>query len=116
MNTCNLCNFQASSKSYLYLHKREQHSYFNCLFIKCSLCLKEFYSPIINQKRNEYALKCENCRQLQKTLNTNDLILNTFVYDKQKRYLVCQGFVKEVCNIYTCNNDIKCIEKDSYEK
>jgi hypothetical protein len=52
--------------------------------------------------------KCEDCRNLQKLLCTNDLVYNTYVYNDNKRYYVDKGFVTQVCSVYNCDKDLNC--------
>lgn len=101
MPKCNICNYVTNSESMLWYHKREKHTFINCIETICSLCDKTFQNPNNNQK-------CEDCRNLQNSLNTNTLIFNTYVYNNKKRYYVNKGFVTEVCPVYMCNNDIYC--------
>jgi hypothetical protein len=70
---CNICNKSFTSKTNVYIHKREIHNHNNCKYIKCEFCEENFYSPLFNKnKKIPYYLKCEKCRELQIKLNTNN--------------------------------------------
>jgi hypothetical protein len=100
-NSCNICEKEFSSKSNMFVHKREKHTFFNCIEMECALCLK------IKGEKSQYK-KCEECRDLQKVMNTNNLIYENFVYNDNKRYFIDRGFITQVCSIYTCNKNINC--------
>lgn len=100
---CEICNYTVNTISYLCYHKREKHTYSNCIIKPCSLCEKNFHNPV-----NYTQKKCQECRDLQRSLNTNDLVYGTYVYNNNKRYYVDKGFVTEVCSIYDCNNNKYC--------
>ena len=72
-------------------------------------CFVLFKCPVINKNNDKKNYKkCEKCRDLQKLMKTNDLVINNYVYNDNKRYLVCQGFVREMCNIHLCTNGEGC--------
>ena len=100
---CNKCNLEFSSKSNLSVHNREKHTFSNCKLIECGFCTKKFNSPIFNNKLGKYYLKCEECRNIQKLLNTNDLKSNTYVYNNEDRYFLNKSKYNKVCKINECN-------------
>jgi hypothetical protein len=53
--------------------------------------------------------KCEECRDLQKKYNTNDLVNGNFVYHDNRRYKIGAGFVTEMCSYYNRDNDTNCV-------
>jgi hypothetical protein len=104
---CNICNYICSSNSSLRFHIREKHTFSKCIEINCSLCNELFYNP------SKYK-KCQECRDLRKSLNTNDLVYGNYVYNNNKQYFIDLGFVTEVCNVYTCRkHDCKEHENES---
>lgn len=108
-NICTKCNKQFNSISSLKVHNKEKHTYINTTIIKCKCCLKDFNSVIFNKRLNKIYDKCEECRDLQKILSTNNLIHNTFVYGNNKeRFFINSGKLIPVCNVYTCNNNLPC--------
>lgn len=36
--------------------------------------------------------------------------INTFIFKQNKRYLICKGFVREMCSVKNCINGIGCSE------
>jgi len=109
---CNICNKNFTSKSNYYIHNREIHTYYNCKYIKCEFCEKNFYSPIFNKNKNiPYYLKCEKCRELQIYFNTNDLKSYSYVYNHDNRYYLNKGKFIQVCHIYNCDNKTDYINK-----
>ena len=101
---CNICNKKFTSRSNVFVHKREKHTFNNTILTKCNGCLKDFYSILFNKNLNKKYEKCEECRDLQKTLATNDLLHNTFVYNNNKeRFFIEYGKAIKVCSVYTCN-------------
>jgi hypothetical protein len=102
---CNICNKEFYSNSSLAYHKREKHTFSKTIISKCAFCNKDFHA--INGKEKLLYSKCEECRDIQKKLNTNDLVNNTYVYDKNKRYFLQDGNYTKVCPIYTCKSESK---------
>jgi hypothetical protein len=103
---CDICDKQFTSKAMMYRHKQETHTHLNCKYINCSFCELPFYSIISCNIK-----KCENCRELQFLLETNDLVSGTFVYTKNKRVYLDKGSVVPVCNVINCEkktNEITC--------
>lgn len=94
MLKCNSCPKEFNSNSSKAYHQRENHTFFNCLEKTCTCCILTFKSPIIskNNDKKNYK-KCEECRELQKKLKTNDLVINTFVYNRNKKTILI--FVKD---------------------
>jgi hypothetical protein len=107
-NTCKLCDKHFPSFSTRCVHVREKHSHYNTILVKCSCCLQMFHSVIFNNKKKQYYNKCENCRELQIKLKTNNLIHDTYVYDDTRRYLIQFGEAVQVCGVYDCNNKLPC--------
>lgn len=106
---CKICNKNFSSMTNYYIHLREKHTFKNTILYNCTCCLKDFNSVIFNNKLNKFYTKCEECRDLQLNLRTNDLVNNTFVYaTNQKRYFIDKGNNIQACCIYTCNNLLPC--------
>lgn len=101
--TCKDCGYVVNTFSYLCYHRREKHTHSDCIVKICGLCEKQFYSP-----ENYPQKKCQECRDLQRNLNTNDLVHETYVYNENKRYYVDKGFVTQVCSIYDCEKDLNC--------
>ena len=101
--TCKDCGYISNTLSSLCYHRREKHTHNACVIKVCNLCENNFYSP-----ENYKQLKCQECRDLQQSLHTNDLVYGTYVYDQKKRYYVNKGFVTEVCAVYDCSNDQNC--------
>ena len=80
-HVCKECDKTFSSQANLYAHKREKHTFFNTIEMTCTCCLQIFNSVVFNTIRNNNCYtKCEECRDLQKLLCTNDLVHNTYVY------------------------------------
>jgi hypothetical protein len=104
--TC--CGYNFSLSNYRY-HQREIHTFKNCVDTCCDLCKEIFKNPSKHKK-------CFRCRNLQKSLNTNTLIEDTYVYNDNKKYIVKRGFAEEICNIYTCDKDINCSEHNGLTK
>lgn len=113
---CNFCDKKFSSYSTKHVHIREKHTYNNTIKTNCSFCLKEFYSVICNIKskpNTKNYKKCEECRDLQLKLNTNDIVNNTYIYtNKNERYFANEGKITRVCGEYTCSNSFDCNEHD----
>jgi hypothetical protein len=111
MASCTDCNKEFSSESNYYVHLREKHTHYNTKTTECNCCLNEFRSVKFNKDKDKSYSKCEECRDLQKTLATNDLQDGNFVYGKQdKRYKIDRGVAIEICKIYNCGNSIDCLE------
>ena len=102
---CGICEKSFNSNSSMYYHKREKHTYTNTILTTCTFCTKEFHS-IMGKNKLLYT-KCEECRDIQKSLNTNNLVNDTYVYDKNSRYYLNNGNVTKACQIYTCNTLIE---------
>lgn len=108
-NTCKLCDKHFPSFSTRCVHVREKHSHYNTILVKCSCCLQMFHSVIFNSKKKQYYNKCENCRELQTKLKTNNLIHDTYVYGSHMtRYLIQYGKAVQVCGVYYCINQLPC--------
>lgn len=106
---CKNCNKQFNSISSLKVHKREKYTYINTVIINCKSCLEDFHSVNFNKRLNKIYDKCEECRDLQKILCTNDLIHNTFVYgNNNKRFFIDHGEAIPMCSVYLCNNKLPC--------
>lgn len=104
---CIICNKNFTSKTNLFIHKREKHTFYNTIKICCKSCNTEFNSPFFNKKRH-YS-RCEECRHLQKILNTSPLTHNTYIYGNNKeRYYIKNGNEIRVCSIYDCLNIYPC--------
>lgn len=104
------CNKHFLSSSTLHIHKKEKHTYNNTIIINCKGCLKDFYSVIFTKNKKQFSIKkCEECRDLQKKLSTNDIIHNTYIYDNNKqRFFIDKGKAIQVCSIYTCQESFPC--------
>jgi len=50
MYKCNICNEVSTSQSKFFEHKREEHTYFNCINLDCELCGENYYSVTYNRK------------------------------------------------------------------
>jgi hypothetical protein len=107
-NNCNFCDKKFTSFSTRCVHIREKHTYYNTIKSKCTFCFKEFFSVIFNQKLNKRYLKCEECRELQLKLNTNDIVNNSYIYSNKERYFANDGKISRVCGEYTCQNLFEC--------
>jgi hypothetical protein len=91
------------------VHKREKHTFANTKDLNCICCKKDFKSPVFNVNKNKYYDRCEECRELQKELNTRPLEHNTYVYGIQKdRYYIENGIAKRMCSVYTCFEHFPC--------
>lgn len=100
---CKECKKTFSSLSNLYVHKREKHTFNNTVLTECVSCVKPFQSVVFNTNKNLKYDKCEECRDLQKRLQTNHLIHNTYVYGCNKdKYLIRFGNAIKYCNVYDC--------------
>lgn len=105
---CNFCDKKFTSFSSKCVHTREKHTYYNTIKSNCTFCFKEFFSVIFNQKSNKRYLKCEECRDLQLKLNTNDIVNDTYIYSNKERYYANRGKITRVCSEYTCRNSLDC--------
>ncbi len=109
---CEECKKIFTSNSNLLIHKREKHSFYNTKDLVCDCCLKIFKSAIFNNKKNKYYNKCEECRDLEKSLNTS-LKHGKYVYGlNYNRYYIDAGIAIEACKIYDCFEDINCNHHD----
>lgn len=111
-NNCKFCNKKFPSLSTRCVHEREKHTYYNTIKSNCTFCLKEFFSAIFNQKLNKRYLKCEECRDFQLKLNTNDIINKSYIYSNKERYFANDGKISRVCGEYTCQNLFECTVHD----
>jgi hypothetical protein len=107
-NNCKICDKKFTSFSTRCVHVREKHTYYNTIKSNCTFCFKEFFSVIFNQKLNKRYLKCEECRDLQLKLNTNDIVNGTYIYSNKERYYANEGKITRVCSEYTCKNSLDC--------
>lgn len=111
MYSCETCKKQFSSKSSLFVHKREKHTHNRTNILECTCCKQNFHSVTFNVPKNIYYTKCEECRELQRDLSTNHLEDGTFVYGlNKKRYFIDKGSTISACSIYTCDNLLPCFE------
>lgn len=111
MNKCNICQKHFRSKSSIFIHKREKHTFYNTKEVKCPCCLKLFNSPIFNKKKNKYYDRCEDCRELSKKLSSRPLKNCTYVYGKDKeRFFIDKGNIIQFCSLYNCFNRFPCSE------
>lgn len=75
MIKCNYCEKTVTTEYDKEQHKREKHTFINKVQVECAFCIKTFYKPI-----KRVCKKCEECRELQKWLETRDLESDTYVY------------------------------------
>jgi hypothetical protein len=68
-------------------------------------------SVVFNKQKNKFYTKCEECRKLQKELETNNLQDGQYVYGpKNKRFYMNKNIPIQMCSIYTCFNKFPCLE------
>ncbi len=108
-HVCKECDKTFSSQANLYVHKREKHTFFNTLEATCVGCLQNFNSVSFNTVKNKRYTKCEECRDLQKLLCTNDIVYNTYVYGPNKnRYRIDSGKAIKACIVHKCESSNPC--------
>jgi hypothetical protein len=115
---CDVCNKKFNSKSYLIYHKKEKHTFINCERIICELCEIEFNRPVSNKNNpNKNLKKCEECRDLQNKLKTNNLKNGTFCYDTEfNRVKMNKNSIIKMCKIYDCDREYPCDLHNSVKK
>jgi hypothetical protein len=104
-HNCKRCDYVCNSTGTLATHIKEKHTHRGCILTQCLLCEKLFY-----QEPKHGPKKCQECRELQIALKTNDLKYGNYVYKNNKRYFIDKGFVKEVCIVYNCLGEANCNE------